>query len=621
VYSHLALNYASIGRHEQSGQYYALAVKTVDPGNRYGRMMMLHNYSSELRSAGRFDEALEMLQRGLDLALQIERREMIPHFRVSLAEVAVLRRQWEEAAKYAEAAIEAARGYSEPLLSVRAYDALGVALYNEGHFHGSEAALEAAIESNAALRAELPAAPETLALFMRDKISVYWHLMTTLLAAGRTADALACAERAKARVLVELLAGGKADLGKTLTPEEKQKEQALRKKVSGLRQQIIDESRKSPPDQTRLGALNAQLESARLEVRTLENTLYAAHEELKLQRADIRAVVPAELMSRLPDRETALAEFATTEDGMVLFVIAREGVRSYTLKLEISRLAKDVAQFRDELAARDVNYHDLSRSLYATLLGPATAQIAGKQTIVIVPDGPLWKLPFQALETPAGKFLIEERAVFYAPSLTVLHETLALKRPTGAARALVITGPASADGKQETSGLRQIYGAARTTVYSGSEATAARLRNEAAGYQVLHLATHGVFQDRSPMLSYLVLAEHRTLDASEMMELPLRANLVVLSACETGRGEAVNGEGLLGMSWALLVAGSPATVASQWQVDSRSTTKLMLAFHRGLKDGAAKGEALRNATLSLMHAGDYRHPFYWAAFALVGNGF
>jgi CHAT domain-containing protein len=75
------------------------------------------------------------------------------------------------------------------------------------------------------------------------------------------------------------------------------------------------------------------------------------------------------------------------------------------------------------------------------------------------------------------------------------------------------------------------------------------------------------------------------------------------------------------MSWALLVAGSPATVASQWKVDSRSTTRLMLAFHRGLKGGAAKGEALRNAALSVMRTSEYRHPYYWAAFELVGNGF
>ena len=167
----------------------------------------------------------------------------------------------------------------------------------------------------------------------------------------------------------------------------------------------------------------------------------------------------------------------------------------------------------------------------------------------------------------------------------------------------------------------EIYGPARTTVYSGAEAGAAHIRQEVSGYQVLHAATHGVFQDRSPMLSYLVLAEQSAVDAREMMDLPLRASLVVLPACVTGRGEAVNGEGLLGMTWALLVAGSPAIVASQWKVESRSTTDLMLAFHRGMKGGAAKSDALRNASLAVMGNPVYRHPFYWAAFDLVGDGF
>jgi CHAT domain-containing protein len=620
VYSHLALEYSSLGRHDESARYYELTLKMIAPGNRYSRMMDMHNYSYELRSAGRFDEALASLQEGLQLAVAIERREMIPHFRVSLAEVAVQQKKWADAVAYAEAAVEDVR-YNEPFLLIRAYDAMGVARYHQRRWRESESALNAAIEAIAVLRAELPATPETLALFMRDKIAVYWHLMETLLAEGRTADALACAERAKARVLVELLAGGKADLSRSLSAEEKSKEDSLRKRVSGMHQQVLEESRKAKPDASRVAALNTQLESARLEVRTFENALYASHEELKLRRADIGAVSPAELLARVPDKETALAEFASTDDGMVLFVVTREGVRSYPLKLTASRLAKDVAQFREQVAARDVNYHELARSLYATLLAPASAQMAGKRTLAIVPDGPLWKLPFQALEDPAGKFVAEERAVFYAPSLTVLYETLGQKRAAGAGRALVIKGPASADAEAEAAGLREIYGAAGTTVFSGSESTAARIRAEVAGYQVLHLATHGVFQDRSPMLSYVELAENRALDASEMMDLPLRAGLVVLSACETGRGEAVNGEGLLGMTWALLAAGSRATVASQWKVDSRATTELMLTFHRGLKAGTPKAEALRNAALEVRQTGEYRHPFYWAAFELVGNGF
>jgi len=620
VYAHLALEYSSIGRHDESIRYHALALKTMDPGNRYARMMTLHNYSSELRSAGRLDEALAKLQEGLDLALQIERREMIPHFRVSLAEVAMLRGQWNEAARYAESAIEAARGYSEAFLLVRAYDALGVSRFHQRRYADSEAALEAAIAEIAALRSELPAAPETLALFMRDKISVYGHLMETLLAAGRVGDALACAERAKARVLVEMLAGGKTDLGKTLAPEEAQKEAALRNEVTALRRQVMEESQKRVPDGARLASLNAALENARIEVRTFESGLYSGHEALRLRRIDIAPFRPKELISRLPGHETALLEFAATDTGMVLFVVTGQATRSYPLQVDANRLAKDAAKFREQIAARDLGYRTLARSLYASLLAPAASQIAGMHTLVIVPEGPLWMLPFQALETPGGKFLVEDHAVEYTPSLTILHERLGRAKLSAAPRALVVMGPPSADAETVTAGLREIYGPAHTTVLSGAASDAERIRKEVADYQVLHVATHGVYQDRSPMLSYLVLADRSAMDAREMMDLPLRDSLVVLSACETGRAEAVNGEGLLGMTWALLVAGSPAVVASQWKVESRSTTDLMLAFHRAMKAGAAKTDALRDASLAVMANPLYRHPFYWAAFALVGDG-
>jgi CHAT domain-containing protein len=145
------------------------------------------------------------------------------------------------------------------------------------------------------------------------------------------------------------------------------------------------------------------------------------------------------------------------------------------------------------------------------------------------------------------------------------------------------------------------------------------------------------------------------LEAREIIQLDLHAELAVLSACETARGRVRAGEGLIGMSWALFVAGAPTTIASQWQVDSASTARLMTSFHRKLKSrllpagfqptksqvlrhplaarrllGAlaspegwelSKAELLRQASLSLMSDPKYRHPFYWAGFIVMGDGF
>ena len=118
--------------------------------------------------------------------------------------------------------------------------------------------------------------------------------------------------------------------------------------------------------------------------------------------------------------------------------------------------------------------------------------------------------------------------------------------------------------------------------------------------------------------------EDGLLEAREIMNLNLRADLVVLSACETARGRIGAGEGVIGMSWAFFVAGSRTTVVSQWEVDSASTAELMVGFFQRLKgatgkSGTTKSTALRLAALKLMKNPRYQHPYYWAGFVVVGN--
>ena len=175
-------------------------------------------------------------------------------------------------------------------------------------------------------------------------------------------------------------------------------------------------------------------------------------------------------------------------------------------------------------------------------------------------------------------------------------------------------------------GLAQMYGANASRVYVGAEAREDVLKAEANKYRILQLATHGVINNASPMYSHIVLAqgeggkEDGLLEAWEIMQMDLQADLAVLSACETARGRIGAGEGVIGITWALFVAGCPTTVVSQWKVESSSTTELMLEFHRHLQAGAGKGEAMRRAALKLMADKRYNHPFYWASFIVVGDG-
>ena len=191
------------------------------------------------------------------------------------------------------------------------------------------------------------------------------------------------------------------------------------------------------------------------------------------------------------------------------------------------------------------------------------------------------------------------------------------------------------EAERQVNVIRQIYGAAKSKVYIGAEASEEHAKAEAGSYRILHFATHGILNDSSPMYSQLLLAqsegdsnEDGMLEAWEIMKLDLNADLVVLSACDTARGRVGAGEGMIGLSWAFFVAGSPTSVLSQWKVDSGSTTELMVEFHRQLKaqmanpaDSFSAARALREADLKLLRSERYRHPFYWAGFVVTGKGF
>jgi CHAT domain-containing protein len=146
-----------------------------------------------------------------------------------------------------------------------------------------------------------------------------------------------------------------------------------------------------------------------------------------------------------------------------------------------------------------------------------------------------------------------------------------------------------------------------------------------SGRRRLHFATHGRLNEDVPLYSAVVLSQPEggrdegLLFARDLLDEDLSAELVVLSACETGLGRRMNGEGLLGMTWAWFVAGVPSTVASQWPVADDSTARLMQAFYAELKGGAPKAEALRRAQLALLKDRKTRHPFYWAPFVLSGD--
>ena len=306
-----------------------------------------------------------------------------------------------------------------------------------------------------------------------------------------------------------------------------------------------------------------------------------------------------------------------------------------------------MALFRKKIAERNLLFKDDARVLYDLLIKPVSQELKTKSNLILIPDQSLWELPFQVLVSPSSRYLIEDYAISYAPSITVLMEMekihhdlkntqktlLALGNPSVGNEIIHqmnslyrdnILGPLP-EAEREVKSLGNLYGTKQSSVFVGSEALEEFIKNKLGQYRILHFATHGVFDNASPLYSYLALAqspggtEDGLLEAREIMNLSFKAQLAVLSACETGRGRIGDGEGVIGLSWALFVAGVPGIIVSQWKVDSASTTELMLELHRNLIKKMTPATALQHAELKILQNKKFRHPFYWAGFVPIGD--
>jgi CHAT domain-containing protein/tetratricopeptide (TPR) repeat protein len=603
---------------------------------------------------GDYAQALERFQKSLAMYEALGRKPYLASALKSMGYTFGLQENYVKSLEYAERAATVARsiGASDLLwdsltIAHRAYRQLNRPVE-------ARQALEEAITIIETLRYQVAGGVEAQQRFFQSKVSPYHAMIELLMREGRTTDALTFAEHAKARVLLDVLKTGRVNSAKAMTGQEQEQESKLRSELVSLNTQVTRASQQESPDQARLDELKSLREKARLKYEAFQTSLYAAHPELRAQRGDAPVVKGDEIAALLPNAGSALLEYLVTDEMTYLFAITKSaGLQGYELPIKRDELIKQTESFRRQLAGRDLGFRASARGLYQLLLKPAEAQLRGKTNLIIAPDDKLWDLPFQALLTQAGRYVLESSAVSYVPSLTVLREmkaqrnrrraettgpaVLALGNPTIGKETIERAALALRDEKltplpeaeKEVKALGQLYGNARSKIYIGAEAREDRLKAEAAQARVLHFATHGILNNASPMYSHLILAqgdknEDGLLEAWELMRLDLRADLAVLSACETARGRFGAGEGVIGLTWALFIAGVPSTVVSQWKVESNRTRELMLGFHQRLmassKAKMTKAEALRQAALKLMKNPGASHPFYWAGFVLVGDG-
>jgi tetratricopeptide (TPR) repeat protein len=494
-----------------------------------------------------------------------------PDMADALSRLAAAYREQGDNARALEFAQSAARMAKEAeVFSIAVYALTEVAKAQRALGHQNEAfyAYAQAIQVQRSIRPETgPDGLET----ERSGVLPYLGAMEMLINLDRPMDALLGAEQAKSQHLRELMQRGNFTVTKGMTAVQRQEELKLLSELISLKAQVYSEDAKQPGN-----ALRERLQSARAAYETLLKRLYTLQPQLAVNRGELAPLIPADLRS-LISADTAVVEYAVTEDQVILFVVTGS-VRE--LEVKVYQLGATAAEMTQKIKSTDN-----ARELYELLLKPAETQIAAKTKLIIVPDGPLWEVPFEAMS---------RGSISYVPSLSALRE-MRRRRPTRTSSrgqpstVLLFADPTlskelvdrvrttysglqlpETSNRSEIEKFQSIYDTALVHSYRDVRAKKERLRAEVSTAGTLRLATPLILDNVVPMYSFVVLTpdpdlrDDGLLRLSEITNLNSTARIVELPYVVSVNSQS--GNALIALSWSWFVAGTPTVVVNRMYI-------------------------------------------------------
>lgn len=479
------------------------------------------------------------------------------------------------------------------------------------------------------------------------------------------------AEKSKAIVLLEALKESRARQFAGLEEADLERERELKQRIAQLETDIYLAQQQIEPNAGQLQEWKRTLIDAYQTYEQFVAALEKKSPEYYRLKYENRTLSVREIQGhpQLLAPDQAMVEFFVGEDRLYAFRISRRDFRVYELPLDFD-LTASVDHFRQSINGflQDPDktlpaYASLGDELHRRLWAPLSAELP--QRLILIPDDVLGLLPFEALlSQPADTgrplkewpYLIKKHQISYAYSATLLHETL--ERPAGrritdeilafapSFEQKVRTPPASnpsnpiADNahavdtrrglqplffnEQEVESIGEI---AAAQIIAGPAANKKKFRELAPRYRFLHIATHGLADDEEPDYSFVAFSQpadtivlDEVLLVRELYNLQLNAEMVVLSACETGVGKIRRGEGIVSLARGFSYAGARSIVTTLWNISDQRSNDLMRAFYEQLRDGKSKDSALRTAKMRFVgQSGNLAHPYFWAGFIPLGD--
>jgi len=474
--------------------------------------------------------------------------------------------------------------------------------------------------------------------YMKDKNDVYRSLINSLIKINSTDEIFTYLEKLKARLLLDILDRNQINIFGFMTDEEIKNE-----KILTIELEYINTILRDQENGNQLDSLISVQNTMRNELTEFRDKTYLKYPDLIEYRATSE-IVPLRSAKKFLNRREAVIYFMQLEDKLITFVLTRELFEIFNQEVSQDSMNLLISQFNFDIKTIEGEQEldsDASNTLYEILISPIKKALLNKKRICFIPDKILNQLPFQALQNQnTQKYLIEEYAIYSNTSMSTL-KWLRNKGTYGSSDLCGFANPYFGESisnqsshlselltplpatEKEVYSIQDIYDKTNTKIFIGKNATETNFRLWGPNYGVLHLATHAIQNDASPLYSSIVFSPDKDndgfLEAHEIIKLELNADIVILSACKTAFGEEIKGDGRMGLSRAFFAAEVPTVIGSLWSVNDESTQELMVKFHKKLKQNNTPAVAMQKAQLHLLKSQKYSHPFYWAPFIVMGD--
>ena len=602
----LGATYARLGDYDQAILQYQTSLALFQALNdQLGQAYALNNLGAAYYAQGQFNQAEEQLEQALNTAQTSRQPALISAALGSLGSLYTDQGKYPQALEYHGQSLELARATADPKPLATALNNLGHTLFKSGQLEAAEAKLYEAIDVLESLR---PGLDDTSQISLFDtQVLTYNLLQQVLVAQDNIEAALEVAERGRARAFVELIANSANPTNPT-NPTNPINSLAMAAPAPTM-DQIRD---------------IAQQQRATLVEYTLvpdDSFRFQGKQRGTAERLYIWVVQPTgDVTFRQIDLTPLQQERGLSIASLVEISRDLSGIRG------ASRDFSTAPEMNTSAFAPVFRQRQHWRSLHQLLIEPIADLLPTEPTarVVFVPQEQLFLVPFPALQAQDGSYLIEHHTILSAPAIQILGLTHRDRQPASPASHPLVVGnpspmpdnlPPLPHAETEADGIAQILS---TRPLLGQTATETAIKQQLSTAPLIHLATHGFFNESNPLQGSLALApsdnQDGLLTAAEILDQSLQANLVVLSACDTGRGK-ITGDGVIGLSRSFLAAGANNVMVSLWQVPDDATAQLMLEFYRQ-RQQLDNAQALRQAMLTIRQT--YDDPVAWAAFTLIG---